>query len=70
MPSSMRDEGKWREAKAAVRTQYPDLSEEDARFYKLTTTVYKRMHGRISAAKGFMLIFGRAPSMARRRRTV
>lgn len=61
MPSWMKDEGKWSEAKAAAKKQYPDLTEKDDRFWAIVTSIYKKMGGRISAAKagGFILQFRR-----------
>src|SRR5262245_66454566 len=36
-------EGKWDKAKAAARKQYPDLSEDNPRFWKIVTTIFKNM---------------------------
>lgn len=59
MPSWMRDESKWSKAKAAARKQYPDLSEDDDKYWAIVTHIYKRMGGRIAAAKAgrFTLVF-------------
>lgn len=45
MPSWVKDEDKWAKAKAVARKQYPDVSEDDDRFYKIVTGVYKQMGG-------------------------
>jgi hypothetical protein len=37
------EEGAWDRAKRAVRSQYPNISESNPRFYKLTTTVFNNM---------------------------
>jgi hypothetical protein len=37
------DEAKWAEAKKVVRSEYPDVSENDDRFYKLTNSIYQNM---------------------------
>ena len=41
-----RDEGLWNRAKAAVRKQYPYISEDSDRFYKITMTIYQNMKGK------------------------
>jgi len=47
MPSNVvktkRDEKLWRRAKAATRKQYPYISEDSDRFYKITMTIYQNM---------------------------
>jgi len=46
MPSNLvkpGEEGAWERAKRAVRSQYPNISESNPRFYKLTTTVFENM---------------------------
>jgi hypothetical protein len=42
-----RDESKWAEAKKAAHKSYPHLSEERDKFWKLTTSIYKKMGGKI-----------------------
>jgi hypothetical protein len=37
------EETAWNRAKRAVRKQYPDISEDNPRFYKLTTTLFNNM---------------------------
>jgi len=37
------EEAAWDRAKRAVRKQYPDISEDNPRFYKLTTTIFENM---------------------------
>lgn len=41
-----RDEKMWNRAKAATRKQYPYISEDSDRFYKITMTIYKNMTGK------------------------
>jgi hypothetical protein len=36
-------EAAWERAKRAVRRQYPDINEDNPRFYKLTTTIFNNM---------------------------
>jgi len=46
MPSNLvkpGEEGAWERAKRAVRSQYPNISESNPRFYKLTTAVFNNM---------------------------
>ena len=40
-----RDEKLWNRAKAAARKQYPYISEDSDRFYKIVMTIYKNMKG-------------------------
>lgn len=37
------EEDAWERAKRAVRAQYPDIEEDNPRFYKLTTTIFQNM---------------------------
>ena len=37
------EEAAWERAKRAVRKQYPNISEDNPRFYKLTTTIFNNM---------------------------
>ena len=39
-----KDEKVWARAKATVRQQYPDVSEDSDKFWALTTTIYKSMN--------------------------
>jgi hypothetical protein len=39
------DEAAWERAKEATRKQYPDLSEDNDRFYKITMHIYQNMKG-------------------------
>ncbi|KKW13344.1 MAG: hypothetical protein UY48_C0002G0035 [Candidatus Gottesmanbacteria bacterium GW2011_GWB1_49_7] len=45
-----KDEAAWAEAKAAVRKQYPDLSEDDDRFWRLVNAIYQKMAGKVAKA--------------------
>ena len=49
MPSNIvktkAQEQHWTHAKERVREQYPDLDENDDRFYALTTSIFKKMAG-------------------------
>jgi hypothetical protein len=36
-------EDAWARAKQAVRKQYPDIDEDNPRFYKLTTAIFQNM---------------------------
>lgn len=45
MPAFVKDEKAWADAKAAVHKQYPKLTEDDDRFWKLCNTVYHKMVG-------------------------
>jgi len=38
-----RDEKLWSRAKSATRKQYPYISEDSDRFYKITMSIYKNM---------------------------
>lgn len=40
------DEKRWSEAKARVRKNYPDLSEDDDQFWAITTSIYKKLRGK------------------------
>jgi hypothetical protein len=42
MPGKV-DEEKWERAKAAVRRQYPELSEDGERFWRLVQSIYQKM---------------------------
>lgn len=47
MPSFIRtkqDEDRWSSAKSIVRRQYPKLSESDDAFWKITTSIYKKIN--------------------------
>lgn len=41
-----RDEKMWNRAKTATRKQYPYISEDSDRFYKIVMTIYKNMTGK------------------------
>ena len=49
MPSNLvkseADEKLWSKAKATARKQYPNISEDSARFWKIVTSIYKKMKG-------------------------
>jgi len=45
MPGKV-DEAKWDEAKAKAKKQYPDLSEDNPRLWKIISTIYKTMGGK------------------------
>lgn len=47
MPRWVQDEATWERAKARVRQGYPHLSEAQPRFWRLVTTVYRRMGGAV-----------------------
>ena len=50
MPSFIkteRDEELWSKSKAVAHTRYPDMSEDDESFWKVTTGIYKKMRGGI-----------------------
>ena len=42
-----RDEELWSRSKAVAHNQYPDMSEDDESFWKVTTGIYKKMRGGI-----------------------
>ena len=48
MPAWLRaeDEDKWAKAKAAAKESYPDLSEEDDKFWAIVATIFKKMGGK------------------------
>jgi len=41
--SSSKQEAAWKRAKAIVRKEYPDISEDDERFYKLVNKIYQNI---------------------------
>lgn len=43
---SKRDEKLWNRAKARTRAQYPYISEDSDRFFKITMTIFKSMSGK------------------------
>jgi DnaJ-class molecular chaperone len=49
MPSNLvktkSDEAAWERAKRATHKQYPDLSEDSDRFWKICTTIFNSMQG-------------------------
>lgn len=47
MPGKV-DETKWSEAKAAARKQYPDVGEKNPKFWKIVSSIYKKMDGKFS----------------------
>ncbi len=47
------EEAVWERAKGKVREGYPDLDEQDSRFWALTNTIYHRMSGRVSTTGRF-----------------
>jgi hypothetical protein len=47
MPGKV-DEGKWDKAKEAVRKEHPEWSEDNPRFWKMTSAIYKKMGGEFS----------------------
>lgn len=40
-----RDEHLWSKAKAAAHKQYPDIDEDNKRFWKIVMGIYKTMKG-------------------------
>lgn len=40
-----KDEGKWDDAKKAAHKAYPELGEENERFWKIVQTIYESMGG-------------------------
>ena len=40
------DERVWSRAKAYAHESYPDLTEDDDNFWKITTSIYKKMRGK------------------------
>lgn len=53
MPSWVKDEKKWKEAKAIAERQY-DIGEDNPDFYKVVTGIYKKMGGEMS--KSFIFV--------------
>lgn len=47
MPGKV-DEAKWDKAKEAVRKEHPEWSEDNPRFWKMTSAIYKKMGGEFS----------------------
>jgi len=47
MPTWMQDEGKWKDAKAATRRQYPNLSEDDDEFLAISASIYREIGGQM-----------------------
>lgn len=47
MPGKV-DEGLWAKAKKAAKKQYPDKSDDSPSFWKIVSTVYKKMGGKFS----------------------
>jgi hypothetical protein len=45
MPGRHADEGKWNDAKDAAHKQYPEISEDNERFWKIVETIYQNMGG-------------------------
>lgn len=62
MPAEV-DEEKWGQAKAAVRKQYPDIDEEDDRFWKLTSSIYHKMN---KTKKSLRLVVNNSLAKAKR----
>lgn len=50
MPGKV-DEGKWENAKAAAKKEYPNWTEDNPRFWKVVSTIYKNMGGTFSKEK-------------------
>lgn len=40
-----KDEGKWNDAKKAAHKEYPDMGEDNDRFWKIVETIYENMGG-------------------------
>lgn len=53
MPSWVKDEKKWKEAKAIAERQY-DIGEDNPDFYKVVTGIYKKMGGEMRRSIVFM----------------
>lgn len=51
-----RDEKKWTEAKAAVRKQYPALTEDNDRFWALCNTIYHKMIGTAEKSRSVVVV--------------
>ena len=47
-----KDEANWQKAKKLVHKHYPDLTEDDDKFWKLTTSLYKRVGGSLHKQAG------------------
>jgi len=44
--SSKKEEAAWNKAKAATKKQYPDLADDDPKFYKIAKTILKKILGK------------------------
>lgn len=47
-----RDEKLWAKAKSLAHKQYPDVSKDSSRFWKIVTTIYQRLKGGSKEKKG------------------
>jgi Inorganic Pyrophosphatase len=68
MPSWVKDKNKWEDAKQIANYEY-DLDEDDPKYWKIVTGIYKKMGGAIQGAeqkmtKSIMLFFRKAEPVA------
>ena len=47
---TQRDEAIWAKAKSIAKNQYPDITEDDEDFWKITTGIYKKINKPMSKA--------------------